>query len=109
DGPPSRSATVRGAPRIRSALSESASPARRSGSSFASATKPTAFSGQTTSAGERSAAVRSPALVAWPENAVGFVAEANELPLRRAGEALSESALLILGAPRTVADRDGGP
>ena len=49
----------------------------------------------------------SPRLVVWPENAVGFVASANELPLREAAAALPPGGLLLLGAPRSALDGDG--
>src|SRR4029434_10064963 len=53
------------------------------------------------------ASASSPRLVVWPENAVGFVASANELPLRAAADALRPGALLLLGARRSALDADG--
>jgi apolipoprotein N-acyltransferase len=48
-----------------------------------------------------------PRLVVWPENAVGFVVDANSLPLESAADALGHRVRLILGAPRSVVDSDG--
>jgi apolipoprotein N-acyltransferase len=55
----------------------------------------------------RRASTRSPDLVVWPENAVGFVVEANDLPLRAAVDALPDGSFLLLGAPRSALDGDG--